>query len=84
MTGELPAVPSEPHFRRVGFAASSGELQSGAYGVAAPVYGTPTGTSIAVIGLDDSVMSTATTAPLVQAAAALTQVLADRSSGALP
>lgn len=83
----LPGGPPDAEsarIRRVGFAASSGELQSGAYGVAAPVYGTPMGASIAVIGLDDSVMSTATTDPLVQAAAALTQILADRSSDALP
>ena len=83
----LPGGPPDAEsarIRRVGFAASSGELQSGAHGVAAPVYGTLMGASIAVIGLDDSVMSTATTVPLLEAAAALTQILADRNSDGLP
>ena len=81
------SLPSDPtnaesaRIRRVGFAASSGELQSGAHGVAAPVYGTPMGASLAVIGLDDSVMSAATTGPLVKAAAALTRILANRAHG---
>ena len=87
VTASLPGDPASAEsasIRRAGFAASSGELQSGAYGVAAPVYGTPMGTSLAVIGLDDSVMSAATTGPLVEAATALTQVLAERASDAAP
>ena len=84
VTASLPGDPTSAEsarIRRVGFAASSGELQSGAYGVAAPVYGTLMGASLAVIGLDDSVMSATTTGPLVEAAAALTRILAHRAHG---
>lgn len=87
VTASLPGNPESAEsadIRRAGFAASSGELQSGAHGVAAPVYGTPMGASLAVVGLDDSVMSAATTGPLVEAAAALTQTLADRAADAGP
>ena len=83
----LPGEPPDPQsarIRSVGFAASSGELQSGAYGVAAPVHGTPMGASLAVIGLDESVMLADTTGPLVQAATALTRILAARAREAVP
>lgn len=85
VTASLPGDPTSAEvtrIRRAGFAASSGELQPGAYGVAAPVYGTPMGASLAVIGLDDSVMSPATTGPLVTSAARLTRILAARAHDA--
>lgn len=82
VTASLPGDPADAasaRIRRTGFSASSGELQPGAYGVAAPVYGTPMGACLAVIGLDGSVTSSATTGPLVKAAAALTRILASRA-----
>lgn len=81
----LPADPLDAESERIreaGFASSRGELQPGACGVAAPVYGTSMGASLAVIGFDESVMSPATTGPLVAAAARLTEILADRPSAA--
>ena len=64
---------------KTGFAVSHGEIQPGAFGVAAPVYGTATGASIAVIGLDESITSPSITGPLVEAASELTRILANDS-----
>lgn len=80
LPGDAPN-PELARIRKAGFAESRGELQPGACGVAAPVYGTPSGASLAVVGLDESVMSAATTGPLVEAAAALTRLLAGNPSG---